>query len=324
MRNVPIVSALTVALAISISACEPGEVTEVSPEALAAEGPRREPRVPPAGAADYLHFGPNGLCFVQANTHGVEPGRISRQFDGQLIFIRGGTDSKAETLVEIQTDTHDTSDPYDDTLEIRVTVASAALGDDVDTASLPLYEPAPAIGGMTTKNEPQELFVKKIEFFGGDAPTALINDSRVPMYASGFFTTVSSGQAGFNGGDGPDCVHGSNNDDVIRTRGGADFVRGKHGNDLITGGDDWDTIQGGADDDILRGGGGADLLQGEGGDDCHDGGQDGLRDVLDDISGADSNTYVIEEGTVNGVAVETIEFITEGETLLGLVIECQA
>lgn len=282
---------------------------------------------PTAGASYYIHFGPTGLCVTRADWSSVEQGKIGLQYNDRLVAIKGGADN-AETLVEITTQTNDTSDPYDDDLIITVRVASEGLGDDTDTKILPLYDIGGGIGSFTTANEPPELFVRKIEYLGGsDTPTAIINNSRVPMLAKGFFTTVSSGESGFLGGGGPDCVQGSLNNDVIRTRGGADYVSGSWGNDFIDGGEDSDTLVGGPDEDILFGAGGSDLLRGDEGSDCHDGGQDGLRDVLDDrvVSFDDVNLYVIEEGTVNGVSVDTIEFITDTDSFLNfsLVERCE-
>ncbi len=263
------------------------------------------------GASYYIHFGPLGLCTLRANWSHIEDGTIDLQFQDRLVAIRGGSD-ELETLVQISELNKGTTDWRDDELEITITVESDGIGDDTNTEVLPLYEASVGLGGLTTENTGRDLFVQKIEYLGGaSTPTAIINDSRVPMSATGFFTNLSSGVSGFQGGDAPDCVHGSNLDDIIRTRGGNDYVRAKGGDDLLSGGPGDDTLLGGADDDTLFGGGGIDLLQGESGDDCHSGGQDGLRDVLDDSIGA--NSYVEEIGFILFLS-GNIELITEGVT----------
>lgn len=132
------------------------------------------------------------------------------------------------------------------------------------------------------------------------------------MHATGRFGNVPTFN-GFAGCSGPDCVEGSNENDRIILGAGDDFARGSYGDDGIDGGDGNDTLEGGSDDDRLYGKSGVDRLEGGSGSDCHSGGLDNKRDVLDDTDGAavDADDYVAEPGVVAGVAVETIDVITE-------------
>jgi Ca2+-binding RTX toxin-like protein len=165
----------------------------------------------------------------------------------------------------------------------------------------------------TTANTPQHLYLERIEVFasGNGDPTAVVNDTRIPMWASGWFAAIAAGPNGFYGGDGPDCIAGSLLDDVIRGGGADDFVRAKDGADSVLGEDGNDTIEGGAGEDVVRGQGGVDHLKGGTGDDCHSGGLDGLRDLLDDVGSAGSDSYVAEPGVVDGEDVPTIEHVVE-------------
>jgi hypothetical protein len=102
------------------------------------------------------------------------------------------------------------------------------------------------------------------------------------------------------------------------------------GTTVSPGGQGSDTIIAGDGEDILRGdggdpihyAGGVDHLRGEGDSDCYISGTstvpDGLRDLLDDPAPgfADHNTYVAEPGVVDGVQVDTIDYITEDNPLL--------
>ena len=102
----------------------------------------------------------------------------------------------------------------------------------------------------------------------------MINDSRMPMHTQGWFDDIATGQDGFLGGDGPDCIEGTLNNDEIYAGGGDDFVRTKDGADIVEGGRGNDTIEGGTNDDCLKGG------------------HESLRDVYDDVSSFDLDSYV--------------------------------
>lgn len=296
--------------------------------ALAAAWPAAGGEGRTAGAPHYLHFGRGGLCHSLTDWDSVDGG-IELDETKRIVSVSGQSD--AYDFLEITVQNQGTSTLWDDML--LITLTSYSIGPpDVDDLEVPLYEPGNGGGGngdWTTENTPAALYLKRIEFSGSTTdPNGVTNDSRVPMYARGFFGSADGVEGFFLGGDGPDCVEAvtgknANRDNVIETRGGADYIRTGFGNDSISTGDDNDTVEAGSGDDVLRGNGGVDLLKGAGGNDCYSGSQtDGLRDVLDDGDAqyGESNDYAAEPGTVDGIELETIEIITEENPFL--VVDC--
>jgi Ca2+-binding RTX toxin-like protein len=277
-------------------------------------------RLPSAGAPHYLHWGDDGLCIPVTNWAAVDG--ITFDAAKRVLSVEG--QAAAYDFLEVTVDTQGTATVWDDMLNVVLTSYGEGLPDEeVLDPPLPLYDPASnggGGGGWTTENTPKKLYLKRIEFSGSNVDAnGVTNDTPVPMYAHGFFGSDDDVDGFFLGGAGPDCViavtgkgAGKNND--IDTRGGADYVRSGFGDDSLSGGDGPDTVLGGSGDDVLRGAGDVDLLQGQAGSDCYSGSQaDGLRDVLDDPAPGigDFNDYAAEPGTVGGIAVETIEVITE-------------
>ena len=123
------------------------------------------------------------------------------------------------------------------------------------------------------------------------------------MNAQGWFDDIATGQDGFLGGDGPDCIEGTLNNDEIYSGGGDDFVRTKDGADIVEGGRGNDTIEGGMGNDDLEGNGGADVLEGGTNEDCLKVGHESLSDVYDDVGSFDLDNYVAEPGVHDGVDV---------------------
>lgn len=262
--------------------------------ANADDGPRREQERPTAGASYYLHFGPwGGLCTRSFDT-GVGEGEVLHDPHDAVLYVRGRSD--AETFVDITRDDQGTPTAWDDELVVEMTFY--ADGPDTTTAfSMPYFAPGSGeLGGLTTKNEPKHTSVGFIFYRGSyETPNALRHRTSIPMRADGWFTVLQSGDDGFDGGGGPDCVLGSNHDDRVVTRDGADYVRGRYGKDLVILGAGNDTVEAGGDDDTMRGGRGNDLLRGESGSDCYDGGEH--ADVLDDStpSFVDNNEYTVDD-----------------------------
>lgn len=250
--------------------------------ASADDGPRRTnpSRAGDAGAPHYLHFGPwGGLC-----TQSFIPGTSDRdiiEHNGGL-YING--DNDADTLLELSVDDQGTTTKWDDELVVELTVAGGAGGFDYhDSVTMPYWKPGASggLGSLGTENTPTQRSIGLVYYMGSvDVKNSVQNDTSLPMKATGWFTVLGNGADGFDGGGGPECVWGSNEDDRIFTRGGSDHVRGKYGNDLITLGRGDDTAEGGSDDDAIRGGRGDDHIIGGHGSDCYDGGRG--DDLLDD------------------------------------------
>ena len=280
-----------------------------------AGGPTRDEPEPTAGAPYYLHFGPTGRCVVgdDADWHAVPAGGMWFHEASRGLAIESADD--AETLIEIETVDQGTASVFDD--QVLVRISSYPAGPDVvveDTFPMWLTDGDGPSGGYSTGNTPKELYLRHIEVQANTDgfATALVNETRIPMAANGWFAPIEAGVDGFYGGGGPDCVRASNQADVLLGRGGDDFLIGKYADDLLIGGDGDDTLQGGGDDDELRGQDGADRLEGGSNDDCHNGGQDGRRDVYDDVGTFDGDTYVGEPGTLNGEPVSNIEYVVGG------------
>jgi len=260
----------------------------------AGDGPQRDVERPTAGSPYYLHFGPwGGLC-VRSFDWGVAEGQIVHDEDAKVLYIRGRSD--AETFVDIARDDHSTSSAWDDELVVTMTIYADGP-DSTEVFTMPYFDTSGTggTGGYTTTNQPQNTAVGFIFYRGStSAKNALLNHTAMPMRADGWFTVLAAGEDGFVGGDGPDCVRGSNNNDRVFTRGGADYARTAYGDDLITLGDGNDTVDGGSDDDTMRGDRGNDLLRGGTGSDCYDGGAG--NDVLEDESQffADQDEYTTD------------------------------
>lgn len=322
-RYAPIAAALTV-LGLGNTTAVAGDRHDSPPATFVGQGPAPARREVPAGAAYYLHFGPTGLCVIgDGFDWGQVPAGDMVLFESTRVLAIDGSDD-FDTLVEIQPLDQGTATSWDDQLRVTVTMYSEV--DSVVEQVFPMWDTdgSGTIDGKATANTPQSLYLKRIEFQGAvdGVQSAVINNSRVPMHATGRFSQVASGENGFLGGDGPDCVEASLLDDVVVAGGGDDWVRAKSGNDTIVGGGGNDTIEGSSGNDVLYGDdvmiedGGVDLLRGGSNDDCHVGGQDGLRDVLDDDDNYDFDVYVAEAGTVDGEAVDNIEIITDVGALL--------
>ena len=240
----------------------------------------KPPERPTAGAPYYLHFGPwGGLC-ARSFDWSVDEGQVVQDEAAKVLYVRGRSD--AETFVDIARDDMGTSSAWDDELVVTMTIYANGP-DSVDTFTFPYFDTSGSggSGGYTTSNEPQDTSVGFIFYRGSSSDkNALLNHTSLPMRADGWFSVLASGDDGFTGGNGPDCVKGSNNNDRVFTRGGADYVRGMYGDDLVLLGDGNDTVEGGADHDTMRGEAGNDLLRGDTGSDCYDGGEAG--DVLED------------------------------------------
>jgi RTX calcium-binding nonapeptide repeat (4 copies) len=236
--------------------------------------------------------------------------------ESRVLAVEG---KPGEDYLYIDQQTNGTSSPWDDKLVVTLTTYGPGA-DEEENIEVPLYASSGGIGGFTTVNEPKSLYLKRIEYGGSLSDgNAVLNESRVPMRARGWFVKLDTGEKGYAGGSGPDCVEGvtgesDNRDQLIATGGGPDFIRTGFGNDSLSGGDGPDTIVAGEGDDTLRGGSDVDKLQGQGDSDCYSGAQDdGRRDLLDDPSPGldDFNTYAAEPGEIRGMDVETIEHITE-------------
>lgn len=271
-------------------------------------------RTPTTGASRYTQK----ICTSTEDWDGVSSG-ITLDAAAHKVFVGGRA---GEDFLHVEVDGQGTNSGWDDTLEITLTTYGD-LADDVDSLETPLYEPGDAGGGngdFTTGNTPHTRAVKRIVYLGSlSERNAVLNESSVPMHARGWFDTLDSGDDGFIGGNGPDCVEavtgkGQDRDNRINAGDGSNKVRTGFGDDSVSGGDDNDTLITGSGDDVLRGGYGVDLLQGAGDSDCYSGNQiDGRRDLMDDPSPglSDLNTYTAEPGVVDGEAVDTIERITE-------------
>ena len=265
-----------------------------------AGGPTREPPLPTAGAPDYIHFGPRGLCVEHTDWNHVDEGEIRADHDRRLISIKGSYDY--ETFVTVfwfGGGGPPFDDPWGASLVIQRTIYIDEDTVDYDEVWLPYYDPgAGGIGGLTTAGTPKELYWKKIEYRGSTSiPNAFRNSTAIPTYARAWFAPLTmDDERGFLGGDAPDCVRGSSNDDEISGRGGADRLVGQYGDDFLSGGAGPDTLEGGADDDELYGGRDADHLLGQGDDDCLSGGIDGVPDLLEDSHNTvDQNLYIAED-----------------------------
>lgn len=268
----------------------------------------RQPVEPTAGAADYLHFGRTGLCVIGDGYDWAALREGSVVIDDGVIHADPPSE---DTFLEVTSDSLGTATPFDDELVVRLYWYPAGP-DEMTELRTPMWADAGGIGGFTTTNTPSKLAVKRIEFRQTSNRAAVVNQTRVPMHAVGWFDNVA-GHNGFSGGSGPDCVEGSGHDDRIATGGGDDFARGLYGDDSFDGGPGNDTMDGGGDDDKFRGRDGVDRAIGGTGTDCFSDSVDGNRDVFDDAGGfyADLDSYVPEPGVVNGVAVPTIDVITE-------------
>jgi Ca2+-binding RTX toxin-like protein len=271
-------------------------------------------RTPTTGASLYTQK----ICTSASDWDGVSPG-ITVDPAVHKVFVGG---HGVENFLHVEVDGQGTTSGWDDMLQITLTTYGD-LAPDVESVETPLYEPGDAGGGngdFTTGNTPRTRAVKRIVFLSSlSKRTAVLNESSVPMHARGWFDTLDSGDDGFIGGNGPDCVEavtgkGQDRDNRINTGDGSNKVRTGFGDDSVSGGDDNDTLITGSGDDVLRGGYGVDLLQGAGDSDCYSCNQlDGRRDLMDDPSPglSDLNTYTAEPGVVDGEAVDTIERITE-------------
>ncbi len=298
-------------------------------------------RLPSAGAPHYLHWGDDGLC-KSLTDWDEEVSGIEYDAATRIVAVYGGL---GNDFLEITIDDQGTSSAWDDTLEMRLESYEEEGPPDVFVLDppLPLYEPGDEGGGggvWTTENTPKKLHLKRIEYVGSyNDVNGVTNDSPVPMYARGFFGDSGGVDGFFLGGSGPDCVtattgKGAGKDNSIDGGGGDDYIKTGFGDDSLTGGQGSDTIIAGEGNDVLRGdgggvvpgNGGVDHLRGEGDSDCYIGGEtavdDGLRDLLDDPAPGwrDVNQYVAEPGVVDGVAVDTIDYITEEDPLL--VVAC--
>ncbi len=236
--------------------------------------------------------------------------------ESRVLAVEGGP---GEDYLYVDQQNNGTSSPWDDKLVVTLTTYGP-LADEEEDIEVPLYSSSGGAGGFTTVNAPKSLYLKRIEYSGSMSDrNAVLNESRVPMRARGWFAQLDAGQNGYAGGGGPDCVEGvtgkfDNRDQAIATGGGPDFIRTGFGDDNLNGGDGPDTIKAGEGDDTLRGGTDIDRLEGAGDSDCYSGAQnDGSRDLLDDPSPGldDFNTYAAEPGEIRGMDVETIEHITE-------------
>lgn len=248
---------------------------------------RTNPPPKNVGAPYYLHMGPwGGLC-TRAWNDSVDDRGID--LINGVLYIKG--DRKVETSVDISVDDQGTTTEWDDELVVDLTVY--ADGPDVTvTFSTPYWLPNESVDLNTwaTANTPQVRSVGLVRYSGStDIKNAVDNNTSLPAYATGWFGLLASGDDGYDGGGGPECVRGSNEDDRISTRGGSDYVMGRHGNDLIALGKGNDTAEGGSDDDTLRGGGGWDKLIGGEGDDCYDGGSG--NDLLDEGTAGSVNEF---------------------------------
>ena len=321
-RRLPILVA--VAAAAGLAVAHPATAADDDDEAFATarpaagDGPTRTRPVPPAGAPYNLHFGPTGLCVIGDgfDWSQVPAGNLVLFETSRVLAVKGGFD--AETLIEVEPIDQGTSSAFDDELLVRVTVFGAGLDTEAEQV-FPMWDTdgGGTIDGKATENTPQSLYLERIELFASqDDRTSVVNDTRVPMHAQGWFDDIATGQDGFLGGDGPDCVEGTLNNDEIYAGGGDDFVRTKDGADIVEGGRGNDTIEGGMGNDDLEGNGGADLLEGGSNDDCLQGGHEGLRDVYDDVGTFDFDSYVAEPGVLNGVEVSNIEYVVDEGALL--------
>jgi RTX calcium-binding nonapeptide repeat (4 copies) len=279
-----------------------------------------------AGAPRYLHFGPGGLCTPQV-VYGWGGDGIMLDENARILAVKG---RPGEDYLQVEV-LPNSPGAWDDELQVTLTTYGEGQGEETSMV-VPLYDTSGTggIGGITINNTPRALYLKRIEFQASmSEKNSVLNDSRVPMYARGWFADITNSPGnGFIGGAGPDCVEavtGKNaaRDNLIDTRGGSDFVRTGFGDDRISGGEGDDTIEAGSGDDKLRGRGGIDLLRGAGGSDCYSGSnEDHLRDVMDDGDSnfGEFNEYAAEPGIVDGVNLDTIEIITEENPFL--VVDC--
>ena len=216
------------------------------------------PQRPPAqrehlgGAPYYLHFGPTGLCVIGDGFDWTEvpAGGMVLDEASRVLAIEGSYDF--DTVVDIQPVDQGTESPYDD--EVRVTVTVYTNPDQIVAEEFPMWDAGSAdLDQETTQNTPQSLYLERIEYRGApdEVPTALTNNTRVPMHATGWFAQVVSGENGFHGGGGPDCVEASLLDDFVDTGGGDDYARLKDGNNVAHGGDGNDTLQATLGQDLL-------------------------------------------------------------------------
>jgi Ca2+-binding RTX toxin-like protein len=309
-----VVAGLTTGLTAVTTPASATDRHDPSPAAFTSGRGSGAPRDVPAGAPYYLHFGPTGLCAIgNGFDWGQVPAGTSLLFETtNVLAVKGSFD--AETLVEIEPVDNGTATAFDDDVLVRVT--SFGEGPDVvDEQLFPMWDTdgGGSIDDKATENEPQSLYLKRIELYAthNEFSTAVVNDTRVPMAASGWFGAIATGHNGYYGGDGPDCVDGSLQDDVIRGGAGDDWVRSQAGDDLIRGDEGNDTLQAGSGNDRLQGEEGIDRLEGGANDDCHEGGLDGQRDLLDDVDYFDFDTYIPEAGVVAGEGVDNIEILTE-------------
>ena len=69
-----------------------------------------------------------------------------------------------------------------------------------------------AVEQLLDHEHPEELYLRHIEVRANTDgfATALVNETRIPMAANGWFAPIEAGVDGFYGGGGPDCVRASN------------------------------------------------------------------------------------------------------------------
>lgn len=183
----------------------------------AGDPPQRDRERPTAGAPYYLHFGPwGGLC-TRSFDLSVDEGQAVLDEGAKVLYVRGRSD--AETFVDFARDGMNTSSAWDDELVVTMTVYADGP-DSIEMFTFPYFDTSGTggTGGFTTTNEPTDTSVGFIFYRGsGSEKNALLNHTSMPMRADGWFSVLASGDDGFTGGNGPDCVKGSNNNDRVFT-----------------------------------------------------------------------------------------------------------